>query len=572
MSFGFVLRYSQARIGAQAVAYRSLRSISSASAKFEEEVTTRIKDITDPATDKSIASIGILQGIKVKDNAIRVALDFFVPGYPYQKQIETAIRKNLEDVTWSKGLTIQVEEPKKFANLNTVAISQTTLTNVGHIIGVSSCKGGVGKSTVAANLAISLSRMGLRVGLLDADVYGPSLPILLPELSPVVQRSPTNPKNVLPLRAAHCPDLKMLSFGHVNPKSGAPGSGGKAAAVVRGPIATRILNQLLLATEWGDLDYLVVDMPPGTGDIQLTLSQSACISGAVIVTTPHTLSLVDAAKGVAMFEELKVPTLAVVENMSYFVGDDGKRYFPLAEEAGKTFSEAAVFCKAIAVAAAVRLCQQQQQDHRVDVAGPTHRTSIRTLVGTAAIGTAAAATAGKVEVVNESFQRLQDCPLHVLPIYTRDSDRDEASQSQSTATSDSTLPICITEPESEPAAVYSALARDVVLEVYKNQVSALLVPSVSYSKHRGVLLLRYFTASQAVEYAIPAQELRMRDPMTGKTRSLPSSAVEDAYPTAFDLKGHYGVSIVWSDGHFADIYPYDVLRDIALEVVQRKVN
>jgi len=328
MSFGFVLRYSQARIGAQAVAYRSLRSISSASAKFEEEVTTRIKDITDPATDKSIASIGILQGIKVKDNAIRVALDFFVPGYPYQKQIETAIRKNLEDVTWSKGLTIQVEEPKKFANLNTVAISQTTLTNVGHIIGVSSCKGGVGKSTVAANLAISLSRMGLRVGLLDADVYGPSLPILLPELSPVVQRSPTNPKNVLPLRAAHCPDLKMLSFGHVNPKSGAPGSGGKAAAVVRGPIATRILNQLLLATEWGDLDYLVVDMPPGTGDIQLTLSQSACISGAVIVTTPHTLSLVDAAKGVAMFEELKVPTLAVVENMSYFVGDDGKRYFP----------------------------------------------------------------------------------------------------------------------------------------------------------------------------------------------------------------------------------------------------
>lgn len=125
--------------------------------------------------------------------------------------------------------------------------------------------------------------MGLRVGLLDADVYGPSLPLILPEVSPVVQRSPTNPKNVLPLRAAHCPDLKMLSFGHVNPKSGAPGSvrlvcsyfaelifrlphfsfascstqGGKAAAVVRGPIATRILNQLLLATEWGDLDYLV---------------------------------------------------------------------------------------------------------------------------------------------------------------------------------------------------------------------------------------------------------------------------------------------------------------------------
>lgn len=166
-----------------------------------------------------------------------------------------------------------------------------------------------------------------------------------------------------------------------------------------------------------------------------------------------------------------------VENMSYFVGDDGKRYFPFGRGGRENLlrgcgilqghsSSSSGSSLTAATAGSSGGCGGSHAPHE-------HTDACRD----GSHGTAAAATAGKVEVVNESFQRLQDCPLHVLPIYTRDSDsdRDEASQSQSTATSDSTLPICITEPESEPAAVYSALARDVVLEVYKNQVSALLV-------------------------------------------------------------------------------------------------
>ena len=157
-------------------------------------------------------------------------------------QIINQVRQNLADMEWKElsstgssnstsisnnaGVEVNViiEIPKKYANLNSVSVEPTVLASIGHIIGVSSCKGGVGKSTVAANLALTLADRGLRVGILDADIYGPSLPLLLPAVSLDVLRSPSNPKQVLPLHAKHKPALKMLSFGHVNPKSGAPGS------------------------------------------------------------------------------------------------------------------------------------------------------------------------------------------------------------------------------------------------------------------------------------------------------------------------------------------------------------
>lgn len=188
----------------------------------------------------------------------------------------------------------------------------------------------MGKSTIAANLAVTLAQRGLRVGLLDADIYGPSIPLLVPVEDRTVFKSKTDPKAVLPLVGPY--GLKILSFGHVNPKAGVKqlkpfmlclgyrflrllgvvGAGGKQAAIIRGPVVSRVINQLIASTEWGDLDYLVVDMPPGTGDIQITLSQSIAFSGAVIVSTPHLLSVADAVKGVSMFGDLNVPTLALV--------------------------------------------------------------------------------------------------------------------------------------------------------------------------------------------------------------------------------------------------------------------
>ncbi|MCS7269570.1 MAG: Mrp/NBP35 family ATP-binding protein [Gemmataceae bacterium] len=183
-----------------------------------------------------------------------------------------------------------------------------TLAGVRHCLAVASGKGGVGKSTVAANLAMALHHSGLRVGLLDADIYGPSVPLMFGLNTVDPQRTP------LPLEKY---GLRLMSMGFlVSPEQ---------AVIWRGPKVAQAVQAFLAQIDWGELDVLVIDLPPGTGDAQLTLSQSAPLTGAVIVTTPGEVSLIDARKGVKMFREVRVPILGIIENMSYFVDDTGKR-------------------------------------------------------------------------------------------------------------------------------------------------------------------------------------------------------------------------------------------------------
>src|SRR5437773_4554517 len=199
-----------------------------------------------------------------------------------------------------------------------------SLPNVKNVVAVASGKGGVGKSTVAANLALALQSQGGKVGLMDADIYGPSVPIMM-GLKEVDPRSTPFPMEKY--------GLKLMSMGFIVPAT--------QAVIWRGPMVHKAVTQFLQDIDWGQLDYLVIDLPPGTGDAQLTLTQTAPLSGAIIVTTPQEVSLIDARKGWEMFRQVRVLVLGIVENMSYFIGEDGKRYEIFRHGGGQKLASAA---------------------------------------------------------------------------------------------------------------------------------------------------------------------------------------------------------------------------------------
>jgi len=196
--------------------------------------------------------------------------------------------------------------------------------NVKKVIAVSSCKGGVGKSTVAVNLAFALKNMGKKVGILDADIYGPSMPMLLNqrEAKPIANED----KKILPIMAYGIP---FMSFGLFVEE--------KEPVIWRGPMLGGVLNQFLFDVNWGELDYLIIDLPPGTGDMQLSMVQATDIDGAIVISTPQDVALLDSKKGLKMFHQVKVPVIGMVENMSYFIPDDNptKKYFIFGESGVK---------------------------------------------------------------------------------------------------------------------------------------------------------------------------------------------------------------------------------------------
>jgi Mrp family chromosome partitioning ATPase/DUF971 family protein len=232
----------------------------------------------------------------------------------FQRQANEAVRA----LPWvsNLSLTMTAQKPK----INAPESGRPGgLAGVSHIIAVSSCKGGVGKSTVSVNLAYTLAQMGAKVGIFDADVYGPSLPLMVSPEIPILEMDPQTKA----IKPTEYEGVKIVSFGFA----------GQGSAIMRGPMVSGLITQMLTTSEWGSLDYLIVDFPPGTGDIQLTLCQTVAFSAAVIVTTPQKLAFIDVAKGIRMFAKLVVPCVAVVENMSYFEAD-GKRFHPFGQGSG----------------------------------------------------------------------------------------------------------------------------------------------------------------------------------------------------------------------------------------------
>ena len=269
----------------------------------QEKVSEALKQVIDPNTGKDFHAARCVRNLVVAQG--RVSFDVEL-GYPARSQHEPIRALLVEAISRLPGVTqVEVRVTSKVV-AHAAQPGAKLLPGVRNIIAVASGKGGVGKSTTAVNLALALAAEGARVGILDADIYGPSQPQMLG----IGDQRPESPdgKSMIPLEAH---GLQAMSIGFLVEQD--------TPMVWRGPMATQALNQLLKDTAWNDLDYLVIDMPPGTGDIQLTLSQTVPVTGAVIVTTPQDIALLDARKGVRMFEKVGVPILGVVENMSVHV-------------------------------------------------------------------------------------------------------------------------------------------------------------------------------------------------------------------------------------------------------------
>ncbi|KAJ7518551.1 hypothetical protein O6H91_21G073600 [Diphasiastrum complanatum] len=283
------------------------------------DVLTALSTIIDPDFGTDIVSCGFIKDLEtdLSTGQVSFRLELTTPACPVKDMFEQQAKENVAAIKWVTKVNVTVSaQPSRPLIADGVPIG---LQRVSSIIAVSSCKGGVGKSTVAVNLAYSLAGMGAKVGIFDADIYGPSLPTMVNPEQRVLQMV-AETKSILPTEYL---GVKLVSFGFAD----------QGSAIMRGPMVSGVINQLLTTTEWGDLDYLVVDFPPGTGDIQLTLCQIVPLTAAVIVTTPQKLAFIDVAKGVRMFSKLKVPCVAVVENMCYFDAD-GKRYYPFGKGSG----------------------------------------------------------------------------------------------------------------------------------------------------------------------------------------------------------------------------------------------
>ena len=289
---------------------------------MESEVLAALSKIIDPDFGMNIVDCGFIKDLSIDapSGTVSFRMELTTPACPIKDDFEKAARENISALPWVTAVQLKMDA-RPPAPLLPDDGRPNGLSRVSHIIAVSSCKGGVGKSTTAVNLAFTLAQMGAKVGIFDADVYGPSLPTMISPEIRVLQMNPDT-KAISPVEYE---GVKAVSFGYA----------GQGSAIMRGPMVSGLIQQLLTTSDWGELDYLVVDFPPGTGDIQLTLCQSVSFSAAVIVTTPQNLAFIDVAKGIRMFAKLAVPCVAVVENMSYFDGDDGKRYYPFGTGSGE---------------------------------------------------------------------------------------------------------------------------------------------------------------------------------------------------------------------------------------------
>jgi ATP-binding protein involved in chromosome partitioning len=299
----------------------------SASPLTEQDVLAALKGVQDPDLKRDLVDLGMIKDIRIGDRTLELSVNLTTPACPLKGKIEADVREALGRVL---GQDREVRITMTSDVRGKGVIEKGDIPGVRNVIAVGSGKGGVGKSTLAAAIAFGLQQYGSKVGLMDADVYGPSIPHLVGASG----RPMAKGERIQPIEAN---GLKLMSIGFlVKPEQ---------AVIMRGPMLHGIVNQFLHQVDWGELDYLVIDLPPGTGDVPLTLSQSLPLTGGVVVCTPQEVALLDATRAVSMFRQLKVPLLGMIENMSFLDPPVGDRMYPFghggarrkAEEMGVPF-------------------------------------------------------------------------------------------------------------------------------------------------------------------------------------------------------------------------------------------
>lgn len=299
----------------------------------KKDIRKALENITVPGEGQNMVESGALKNIMVFGDEVVVDITISNPSLQARKKTEVEIMKIIHSEVYEKAkitVNVKVDAPAK-PQVN--EIKGKAIPGIKNIIAIASGKGGVGKSTITANLAVSLAKMGFKVGLLDADIYGPSMPTMFD----VVMERPLSVKveGRSKMKPVESYGVKLLSIGFFTEPN--------QAVIWRGPMAAKALNQMIFDAHWGELDFMLLDLPPGTGDIHLSIMQSLPITGAVVVSTPQEVALADARKGVAMFqqESINVPVLGIVENMAYFTPEElpNNKYYIFGKEGAKHLAE-----------------------------------------------------------------------------------------------------------------------------------------------------------------------------------------------------------------------------------------
>ena len=297
----------------------------------KQDILKSLETITVPGEGQNMIESGAVKNVITFGDEVIVDITINNPSLQAKKRTEVDIMKTIHDIVYEKAkvtVNVKVDVPAAPSN----EIKGNLIPGIQNIVAIASGKGGVGKSTVTANLAVSLSKMGFKVGVLDADIYGPSIPIMFD----VEDQRPLaiNVDGKSKMQPVENYGIKVLSIGFFTQPN--------QAVVWRGPMAAKALNQMVFDAAWGELDFLLIDLPPGTGDIHLSIMQSLPLTGAVIVSTPQNVALADAKEGVAMFnrESINVPVLGIIENMAFFTPEElpNNKYYIFGKEGAKNLA------------------------------------------------------------------------------------------------------------------------------------------------------------------------------------------------------------------------------------------